>query len=105
MSDYNICLYSYYFYSQVASECIRYLKDQRIATCVFLPLDNLTVKPIAERFRSFGSRYRPCFDLLECDDDIYKSAVSYAVGTTLVCETLEDAQDLCFTKGILSEVK
>jgi len=74
------------------------LKDQRIATCLFLPLDNLTVKPIAERLRSFGSRYRPCFDLLECDD-IYKSAVSYAVGATLICDTLEDAQDLCFTKG------
>jgi structural maintenance of chromosome 1 len=25
--------------------------------------------------------------------------VSYAVGSTLVCDTLEEAQDLCFTKG------
>jgi structural maintenance of chromosome 1 len=28
-----------------------------------------------------------------------QNAISYAVGTTLVCDTLEEAQDLCFTRG------
>lgn len=82
----------------VANDCIRYLKDQRIGTCLFLPLDNLAVKPIPERLRTFGSKYRPCIDLIECDA-VYKSAVSYAVGATLVCETLEDAQELCFQRN------
>ena len=82
----------------VAAECIRYLKDQRVGTCIFLPLDNLIVKPVPERLRALGGRYRLCVDLVEADD-VYKPAVSYALGSTLVCESLEDAQELCFTKG------
>ena len=54
----------------MAQDCIRYLKDQRVGTCTFLPLDNITVKPLSERTRSFGSKYRPCVDLLECEDNI-----------------------------------
>lgn len=82
----------------VATECIRYLKDQRVGTCLFLPLDNLTPKGVPERLRTFGSKYRPCIDLVECDER-FKPAVAYALESTLVCETLEDAQDLCFTRN------
>lgn len=60
-----------------AQECIRYLKEQRVGTCTFLPLDNITVKPVSERLRSFGQKYKLCVDLLECED-IYK--VGYFVG-------------------------
>lgn len=83
---------------QVASECIRYLKDQRVGTCIFLPLDNLTTKSPPERLRSLGPKFRLAIDLVECDD-IYKNAVAYALGDTLVCDTLEDAQELCFNRG------
>ncbi|KAJ1421694.1 RecF/RecN/SMC, partial [Ochromonadaceae sp. CCMP2298] len=78
-----------------AQECIRYLKDQRVGTCTFLPLDSLAVKPLSERMRSFGARYRPCVDLLECEEQ-YRVAVAYAVDATLVCDSLEDARELCF---------
>lgn len=83
---------------QVATDCMRYLKDQRVGTCLFLPLDNISVKPIPERYRTFGSKYRPCIDLIDCEENI-KAAVSYAVGSTLVCDTLEEAQELCFQKN------
>jgi structural maintenance of chromosome 1 len=66
---------------QVAAECIGYLKDQRVGTSLFLPLDNITTKPISDRLRSFGNKYRLCIDLIE-SEDIYKSAVQYAVGST-----------------------
>jgi len=88
---------------KVASECIQYLKDQRIGTCTFLPLDNIDVKPIPERLRMLAPKYRLCVDLVECDD-IYKPAVVYALGTTLVCETLEEARELCFSKGEKNKV-
>eukprot|EP01038_Epipyxis_sp_PR26KG_P004826 gene4826-6761_t len=84
-----------------ATECIRYLKDQRVGTCLFLPLDNLSIKPIPERLRALvgnNNSYRMCTDLIECEER-FKSAVSYAVGSTLVCDTLEEAQDLCFNKN------
>eukprot|EP01032_Pedospumella_encystans_P008621 gene8621-10210_t len=50
------------------------------------------------RLRSFGQKYKLCVDVLECED-IYKPAVSHAVGSTLVCDTLQNAQDLCFTSN------
>ena len=82
----------------VAADCIRYLKDQRVGSCLFLPLDNISVKAIPERLRGLGRKYQPCVDLIECEEQ-FKAAVSYAVGTTLVCDTLEDARTLCFDRG------
>eukprot|EP01035_Chromulina_nebulosa_P024272 gene24272-31553_t len=38
-------------------------------------------------------------DQIECTDDLYKPAVAYAVGSALVCDSLEEAQDLCFERG------
>jgi len=83
---------------QVAADCIRYLKDQRVGTCIFLPLDNMDSKAVPDRLRTFAPKYRLCVDLVECEDK-FKSAVAYAFGSTLVCDTLEEAQDLCFNKG------
>ena len=34
-----------------SSSHIRYLKDQRVGTCIFLPLDNIANKPVPERLR------------------------------------------------------
>ena len=81
-----------------ATECIRYLKDQRIGTCSFLPLDNIFPKDIPDRLRGLGGRYRICADLIDAEE-MYRPAVLYAVGATVVCDTLEDARELCFTRG------
>jgi hypothetical protein len=64
----------------VAQDCIRYLRDQRVGTCTFLPLDNLVAQPLPERLRSFGSRYKPCVDLLE-------SAEQYKVQYSAIAPT------------------
>ena len=80
----------------VAQECIRYLKDQRAGTCVFLPLNSLEYKAPPDRLRQYAPRYKMCIDLLECEDR-FKSALSYALGSTVVCETLQEAQELAFT--------
>ena len=83
---------------QIAAECIKYLRDQRIGSCNFIPLDNINPSPVQERMRSFGPRYRLCVDLIE-SDDAYKSAVAYAVGNScIICDTLEEARELCFQK-------
>jgi structural maintenance of chromosome 1 len=82
--------------ASVAQECIRYLKDQRAGTCVFLPLNSLEYKAPPDRLRQYAPRYKMCVDLLECEDR-FKPALSYAVGATVVCETLQEAQELAFT--------
>jgi len=82
----------------VAQECIRYLKDQRAGVCQFLPLNNMDSKPVSDRLRSFAPKYKLCADLVECDEK-FKPALAYALGATLVCDTLDEAQELCFTRG------
>jgi SMC proteins Flexible Hinge Domain len=37
-------------------------------------------------------------DLVE-SEEAFRPALSYALGAALVCDSLEDAQELCFTKG------
>lgn len=82
----------------VAKECIAYLRDQRVGVSLFLPLDNISPKPVPERLRSLGGGYRLCLDLIECEER-FKPAVAYAVGATVVCDTLEDAQELAFRRN------
>lgn len=83
---------------EVASECIQYLKEQRIGVCTFLPLDSLSYNPVPERHRSFGSNFKPCIDLVDCND-IFKPAVAYALDAALVCDSLENARNLCYQRG------
>lgn len=84
----------------VAAECIRYLKEHRIGTCSFLPLDNITPKDIPEWLRSLANteRFRVCLDLIDMDSDVYRPAVLYAVGSAVVCDTLDEAREICFTR-------
>ena len=83
---------------ETAAECIRYLRDQRVGTLLILPLDTLQCPLPSERLRLLGERIRLCVDLIECEDGILP-AVRYAVGDAVVCDTLEDAQELCFIRN------
>mmetsp|Transcript_21679 Transcript_21679/g.53551 ORF Transcript_21679/g.53551 Transcript_21679/m.53551 type:complete len:1308 (+) Transcript_21679:143-4066(+) len=81
-------------------ECIRYLREQRVGTATFLPLDSLQTPSAesAERLRARlaqDGRFRLAADVITCDDSITK-AVLYAVGNTVVCDDLSAARELCF---------
>jgi structural maintenance of chromosome 1 len=81
-------------------ECIRYLREQRVGTAIFLPLDSLQVpsKESTERIRARvaqDSRFRLAADIISCDESVRK-AVLYAVGNTVVCEDIDCARQLCF---------
>mmetsp|Transcript_19655 Transcript_19655/g.39302 ORF Transcript_19655/g.39302 Transcript_19655/m.39302 type:complete len:762 (-) Transcript_19655:67-2352(-) len=82
-------------------ECIQYLREQRVGTASFLPLDSLKVPApyTAERLRALEAdgRYRLAADVIACDESI-KKAVLYAVGNTVVCDDLDAARELCFGK-------
>ena len=83
---------------KIASECIRYLKDQRVGTCIFLPLDSLVQKNIPDRLRTLSPKFKLCVDLVTAGD-VYRPAIAYAFGSTLVCESLQEAQDLRFSNS------
>ena len=87
----------------VAMECIDYLREQRVGTATFLPLDNLQVPPpeSTEHLRSKiteDDRYRLAVDVIHVEDPKMHRAVQYAVGNTVVCDDLDSARELCFDR-------
>ena len=69
---------------RTAFDCIKYLRDQRIGTATFLPLDSLQVPSpeSTERLRAMAEndkRYRLAVDVIRCDES-NRRAVLYAVG-------------------------
>jgi structural maintenance of chromosome 1 len=81
-------------------ECIRYLREQRVGTATFLPLDSLQVpsRESSERIRARvaqDGRFRLAADVITSDENI-KKAVLYAVGNAVVCDDLDSARQLCF---------
>lgn len=79
---------------KTAMECIQYMREQRVGIATFLPLDTLKVKPFDDRLRQKG---RLVTDVLTYDPIVAK-AVQYACGNILLCETLDEAKQLCFGK-------
>lgn len=81
-----------------AHECIQYLRDQKIGTATFLPLDKIKVPEPA----SFGldNRYRMASDVIHCEEESFRKAVRYAVGNTVIADDLDSARELCFERNI-----
>jgi len=76
--------------------------DQRIGTATFLPLDSLqTPSPEStERIRAMAEndrRFRLAADVIRVNDE-YRRAVLYAVGNTVVCDSLDVAREVCFSR-------
>ena len=81
-------------------ECIKYLREQRVGTATFLPLDTIQIpsRESTERIRARvaqDGRFRLVADVISYDQSVEK-AVLYAVGNSVVCEDLDSARYLCF---------
>lgn len=81
---------------KVAMECIEFLKQHRIPPMTFIPVNSIVVKPIQEKYRSLPG-CKMAFDLLDFDE-MYQSAVMYACGNAIVCDSLNVARDICYNK-------
>ncbi|RHY85274.1 hypothetical protein DYB35_009468 [Aphanomyces astaci] len=64
----------------------------------FIPLDRIRVTPPNERFRRLGDNIKLVVDVIACDADI-QPAVAYAVSDSIVCESIDDARDVCFRRN------
>lgn len=82
----------------VAMECIKYLKAQKCAPETFVPLDTIRAKPVAERLRRLGGTKQPVLDVISVSEK-FERAVQYAVGDTLLCDTLDEARKLAYHSG------
>jgi len=83
---------------RTGQECIQYLRESRAGSAQFIPLDKIRVKPINERFRGLGNNIKMVVDVIECDAEI-EPALHYAVGDTVVCDSIDVARDLCFRQN------
>lgn len=78
-------------------QCIKYMRDRRAGVATFLPLDTIEPKRTQERHRQLGPNFKLAIDLLEYNDDLDK-AMQYALAGVVICDTLQDARDLCFRR-------
>ncbi|DAZ99111.1 TPA: hypothetical protein N0F65_008416 [Lagenidium giganteum] len=83
---------------KTGQDCIRYLRESRLGSASFIPLDKIRVKPLNERFRSLGNNIKLVVDVIECEPEI-EPALIYAVSDTVVCDSIDVARDLCFRQN------
>lgn len=76
---------------RTGQDCIAYLRERRLGSASFIPLDTIRVKPLDERLRNLGSNIKLVADVIDCEDDI-RPAVLYAVSNTVVCPTMDTAR-------------
>ena len=85
--------------ASTASDCIQYLREQRLGRMDFLPLDNLRPKALDESLRELGGSCKLASDVILFDDSIAK-AVQFACNNSIVCSTLDEARELRFKRKI-----
>ncbi len=89
--------------ASTASDCIQYLREQRLGRMDFLPLDNLRPKALDESLRELGGSCKLASDVILFDDSIAK-AVQFACNNAIVCSTLDEARELRFKRKISVKV-
>ena len=80
---------------RAALDCVAYMKEQKLGVATFIPLDTVRVRPVSEAARQLGGSARLVLDVLQFSDDVQR-ALLYAVGSTVVCDRLDEAQRLKF---------
>lgn len=79
-------------------DCVQYLKEQRFPPMTFIPLDNIKVNAVNTSIKGFSGA-RLTIDTVNFDSSVER-AVSYACGSSVVCDTLDIAKHICYEKKI-----
>lgn len=78
--------------------CVQYLKDQRFPPMTFIPLDNIKVNAVNTAIKGIAGA-RLTIDTVDFDSHLER-AISYACGSSVVCDTLDVAKQICYQKRI-----
>ncbi|KAK2612921.1 Structural maintenance of chromosomes protein 1 [Conoideocrella luteorostrata] len=83
---------------KVGIDCVQYLKEQRYPPMTFIPLDNIKVNAVNTAIKGVAGA-RLTIDTINFDTSIER-AVSYACGSSVVCDNLGIAKQICYEKKI-----
>lgn len=82
-----------------ATECIEYMKEQRLGVASFVPLDTVKVQPLDSNLRNLSAGVVPIIDIISYPVE-FEKAVQYVCGNSLVCDTIDLATSLRWGKNI-----
>ncbi|WXC56255.1 hypothetical protein SNK03_002188 [Fusarium graminearum] len=83
---------------KIGVECVQYLKEQRFPPMTFIPLDNIKVNAVNTAVKGFSGA-RLTIDTIDFDSSVER-AMSYACGSSVVCDSLDIAKHICYEKKI-----
>lgn len=83
---------------KTGTECVQYLKESRFGPMTFIPLDNIKVNAVNSSMKSIP-KARLTIDTIDFDPSLER-AMSYACGSSIVCDDLATAKHICYDKGI-----
>ncbi|KFA73544.1 hypothetical protein S40288_07689 [Stachybotrys chartarum IBT 40288] len=83
---------------KIALDCVQYLKDKKCAPMTFIPLDNIKVNAVNTSIKGFSGA-RLTIDTINFDSSVER-AMSYACGSSIVCDNLDIAKHICYEKRI-----
>ncbi|KAF7730853.1 Structural maintenance of chromosomes protein 1 [Apophysomyces ossiformis] len=82
---------------KTAIECIQYMREQRVGSSTFLPLNTLRVPQINDRFRNHTRGARLAFDIINYEKQ-YEPVIQFVCGNALVCDNIKIAKQICYEK-------
>jgi structural maintenance of chromosome 1 len=83
---------------KIGQECVQYLKDQRSPPMTFIPLDNIKVTAVESTLKNLP-KARLTIDTIDFDSSLER-AFSYVCGSSIVCDDLPTAKDICHRRKI-----
>eukprot|EP01050_Picozoa_sp_SAG11_P003639 SAG11_NODE_211_length_12281_cov_11.326219_3_plen_863_part_00 len=83
---------------RTALDCVGYLKEQRLASATFIPLDTIQAKPIDESARHLGGTSKLVLDVISYDPK-FEKALLYAVGNAICIDSLDEARKVAYQQS------
>lgn len=79
-------------------DCVEYLKQQRFPPMTFIPLDNIKTNAPNSAVKGIQGA-RLTIEAIDYDQSLER-AMTYACGSSIVCDSLEIAKDICYKRRI-----
>ncbi|ATZ54557.1 Bcsmc1 [Botrytis cinerea B05.10] len=83
---------------KTGTECVQWLKDRKKSPMTFIPLDNIKVNATNSSLKGLA-KARLTIDTIDFDSSVER-AMSYACGSSIVCDDIATAKDICYRKKL-----